>query len=58
MAADGDIKAAEFLRDTVGENPKHKVYEKRIEMMMSETGNTIANEWVKAVLASSDAESL
>lgn len=39
MAANGDIKAAEFLRDTVGENPKYQIYQKRLELAVSKKGS-------------------
>ena len=35
MAADGNLKAAEFIRDTLGENPQYKIYEKRLEYLIA-----------------------
>lgn len=51
MAADGDIKAAEFLRDTVGENPKYQIYQKRLELAVSgkDSIQTIIDDWVNAI---------
>ena len=52
MAANGNLKAAEFLRDTIGENPKNKLYLKRLEIMEAELDDTsLADEWVAAVKA-------
>ena len=36
MAADGNLKAAEFIRDTLGENPQYKIYEKRLEYLIAD----------------------
>lgn len=56
MAADGDLKAAEFVRDILGENPQYKIYEKRLEYLIAdkEASHTLADEWVSAVLAGED----
>lgn len=55
QAMDGDIKAAEFIRDILGENPKYKIYEKRIELLAKETNTTSAiDDWVNAVIANSE----
>ncbi len=53
MATDGDLKAAEFVRDILGENPQYKIYEKRLEYLIAdkESQSTLVNEWVSAVLA-------
>lgn len=50
-AADGDLKAAEFIRDTVGENPKYKIYEKKLEYLIAEheNRNSLVDEWVSAI---------
>lgn len=54
MAANGNLKAAEFLRDTIGENPKYKLYQKRLELMEAEQDNvSFVDEWVAAVIAAS-----
>lgn len=51
MAAEGDIKAAEYVRDTLGENPRYKLYEKRIEMLVADkdTANTLVDDWVNSI---------
>lgn len=51
MAADGDLKAAEFIRDTLGENPQYKIYEKRLEYLIAdkEAAHTLADEWVASI---------
>lgn len=51
MAADGNLKAAEFIRDTLGENPQYKVYEKRLEYLIAdrEAAHTLADEWVASI---------
>ena len=56
MAADGDLKAAEFVRDILGENPQYKIYEKRLEYLIAdkEASHTLTDEWVSAVLAVED----
>lgn len=36
MAADGNLKAVEFIRDTLGENPQYKIYEKRLEYLIAD----------------------
>lgn len=53
MATDGDLKAAEFVRDILGENPQYKIYEKRLEYLIAdkESQSTLVNEWVSAVIA-------
>lgn len=54
MAANGNLKAAEFLRDTIGENPKYKLYQKRLELMEAEQDDTsFVDEWVAAIIAAS-----
>lgn len=54
MAANGNLKAAEFLRDTIGENPKYKLYQKRLELMEAEQEDTsFVDEWVAAIMATS-----
>lgn len=51
MAADGNLKAAEFIRDTLGENPQYKIYEKRLEYLIAdkEAAHTLADEWVASI---------
>ena len=58
MAADGDLKAAEFVRDILGENPQYKIYEKRLEYLVAdkEAKHSIACDWVQAVLETDAAE--
>lgn len=50
-AADGDLKAAEFVRDTAGENPRIRIYEKRLEYLIAEheNQNSLVDEWVAAI---------
>ena len=51
MAADGDLKAAEFVRDILGENPQYKIYEKRLEYLIAdkEANHSVIDEWVSAI---------
>lgn len=51
MASDGDLKAIEFIRDTLGENPKYKLYEKKIELLIAdkEAVCTFADDWVNSI---------
>lgn len=51
MASDGDLKAIEFIRDTLGENPKYKLYEKKIELLIAdkEAVCTLADDWVNSI---------
>ncbi|MDD5901886.1 MAG: hypothetical protein PUC58_00690 [Oscillospiraceae bacterium] len=51
MAADGDLKAAEFVRDILGENPQYKIYEKRLEYLIAdkEANHAVIDEWVSAI---------
>lgn len=51
MAADGNLKAAEFIRDTLGENPQYKIYEKRLEYLIAdkEAAHTLTDEWVASI---------
>ena len=51
MAADGNLKAAEFIRDTLGENLQYKIYEKRLEYLIAdrEAAHTLADEWVASI---------
>ena len=51
MAADGDLKAAAFVRDILGENPQYKIYEKRLEYLIAdkEAAHTLADEWIAAI---------
>lgn len=50
-AADGDLKAAEFVRDTAGENPRIQIYAKRLEYLIAEheNRNSLVDEWVSAI---------
>lgn len=58
MASDGNLKAAEFVRDTLGENPKYKIYEKKLELLVAdkEASKTLIDEWVSAIPELSDDE--
>lgn len=51
-AAEGDIKAAIFVRDTLGENPQYKINEKRLELLATDKdkSNSLVDEWVAAVM--------
>ena len=51
MAMDGNLKAAEFVRDTLGENPQYKLYEKKIEYLIAdkEASHAVINEWVQSI---------
>lgn len=51
MASEGNLKAAEFVRDTLGENPQYKIYEKRLELLIAdkEANHAVINEWVSAI---------
>lgn len=48
-AADGDLKAAEFIRETVGENPRLKLYERKLEILNQDGRTQIIDDWVNAV---------
>ena len=52
LAADGNLKAAEFIRDTLGENPQYKIYEKKLEYLIAdkEAAHTLTDEWVASIL--------
>ena len=58
MAADGNLKAAEFVRDILGENPQYKIYEKRLEYLIAEKEavHTLTDEWVAAIPEFTDSE--
>ena len=58
MAADGDLKAAEFVRDILGENPQYKIYEKRLEYLIAdkEAAHTLADEWIASIPEFTDDE--
>mgnify|MGYP006926039534 CR=1 FL=1 len=51
MAANGNIKAAEFVRDIIGESPKMQLLEKRLEALAEEKEAThlLSDEWVDAI---------
>ena len=51
MASEGNLKAAEFVRDTLGENPQYKIYEKRLEYLIAdkEANHAVIDEWVSAI---------
>ena len=56
MAADGNMRAAEFIRDVLGENPQFAIYEKKLDLLIAEKQPvyTLADEWVAAVLSASE----
>lgn len=51
MAADGDIRAITFIRDTLGENPQYQINEKRLELLIADKTATqnLIDDWVTAV---------
>ena len=51
LAADGNLKAAEFIRDTLGENPQYKIYKKKLEYLIAdkEAAHTLTDEWVASI---------
>lgn len=54
----GDLKALEFIRDSIGENPQLAAYNERTEAMKKNNSrySEIADDWVQAVLAADDNE--
>lgn len=56
MAANGNLKAAEFLRDIIGENPQMQLLEKRLEVLTEEkeASHLLTTEWVDAILNSEE----
>lgn len=52
----GNLKAAELIRDTIGENPQYRIYEKRLNLLVdnAEKASSIVDEWVAAVEASGE----
>ena len=52
----GDLKALEFIRDSIGENPQLAAYNERTEVMKKNNSrhSEIADDWVQAVLAADD----
>lgn len=48
-AANGDIKAAEFIRETIGENPRLKLYERRLELLNTDGTTKVIDEWVSSI---------
>lgn len=51
LAADGDMRATIFLRDTLGENPQYTLNEKRLELLIADKTATqnLIDDWVTAV---------
>lgn len=51
MASDGNLKAAEFVRDTLGESPQYKINEKRLQVLIAdkEASRAVIDEWVSAI---------
>lgn len=56
MAADGNMKAAEFVRDVLGENPQFAIYEKKLQLLIADKQplRTAADDWVDAVFATNE----
>lgn len=52
----GDLKALEFIRDSIGENPQLAAYNERTEAMKKNNSrhSEIADDWVQAVLSADD----
>lgn len=50
-AMNGDVRAAEFVRDTAGYNPKIKLEEKRFaaEQEASGGGTDVVSDWISAI---------
>lgn len=50
-AASGDVRAAEFVRDTAGDNPKIKLEEKRFEAEQdaSSGGTDVVSDWINSI---------
>lgn len=50
-AASGDVRAAEFVRDTAGYNPKIKLEEKRFEAEQEASGGgtDVVSDWISAI---------
>lgn len=51
MASEGNLKAAEFVRDTLGESPQYKINEKRLQVLIAdkEANRAVIDEWVSAI---------
>lgn len=51
MASEGNLKAAEFVRDTLGESPQYKINEKRLQVLIAdkEASRAVIDEWVSAI---------
>lgn len=58
MASEGNLKAAKFIRDTLGENPQYKIYEKRLEYLIAdkEAAHTLTDEWIASIPEFTDDE--
>lgn len=50
-AASGDVRAAEFVRDTSGDNPKIKLEEKRFEAEQDAggAGTNVVSDWINSI---------
>lgn len=50
-AASGDVRAAEFVRDTAGYNPKYRLEEKRFqaEQEAGSVGTDVVSDWINAI---------
>ena len=65
LALSGNLKAMAFVRDTLGDNPKNKLDEKRVKLyekkikILNEAKNavsTLADEWVSSIPDTPDDE--
>lgn len=50
-AMNGDVRAAEFVRDTAGYNPKIRLEEKRFEAEQEESGGgtDVVSDWINSI---------
>lgn len=50
-AMSGDVRAAEFVRDTSGHNPRYQLEERRFEaeQEISQGGSDIVSDWIDAI---------
>ncbi len=58
-ASDGDLKALQFLNSLITDDPRDKLYAKRLKLMEAAQSNPIqklVDDWVNAVLSTDDPE--
>lgn len=59
LAQSGDIKAAQFVIDLLGESLKNVIYEKRLELLKVQSGfynQSIVDDWVTSIPDAEDIE--